>query len=82
MSISPGVDLYIQVRKGFVGQNSSLNRWCKCNDVKRQHAEACLKGMWNGPRGKQLRTELLIASGIASSESVGDVSPMSGRDVA
>ncbi len=64
--LTPGVDLYVQVRQGFVGQNSSLNRWCREKNVTRQHAEAALKGMWNGPKGQKLRTQLIEASGIAN----------------
>ena len=42
---SPGVDLYHHVRQGFVGQRSSLNRWCITHGITRQLAEAALKGM-------------------------------------
>lgn len=61
----PGVALYVKVRQGFVGQNTSLNRFCTENDITRQHAEASLKGMWNGPKGKDMRNRLIEASGIA-----------------
>lgn len=61
-----GPDLYILVRQGFVGQNSSLNRWCKENGINRRNAEAALKGMWNGPKGRKLRNQLISAAGLAS----------------
>ncbi|MEL4302341.1 hypothetical protein ACE02Z_12105 [Shewanella xiamenensis] len=62
----PGIELYIKVRQGFVGQQSSLNRWCKENGVSRQNAEAVLKGMSNGPKAQALRAELINGSGIAA----------------
>lgn len=65
--IKAGPDLYVQVRQGFVGQNSSLNRWCLENGIKRQNAMACLKGMWNGPKGTALRERVVIAAGIVDS---------------
>lgn len=62
----PGLELYVKVRQGFVGQNSSLNRFCKENGIARQNAEASLKGMWNGPKGNAIREQLIQASGISS----------------
>ena len=62
--IKPGPDLYVQVRQGFVGQDSSLNKWCLENGIKRQNAVAALKGMWNGPKGTALRETVVLASGI------------------
>ena len=61
-----GPELYVLVRQGFVGQNSSLNRWCKENGINRRNAEAALKGMWNGPKGRLLRHRLINAAGLDS----------------
>lgn len=63
---NPSINLYISVRQGFVGQNTSLNRWCKENGISRQLAEAALKGMCNGPKGQALREKLVDESGIAA----------------
>ena len=62
--LAPGPELYVRVRQGFVGQNSSLNRWCMDNGVNRHGAVSCLKGVWNGPKGKALREKIIKASGI------------------
>ena len=64
-NLLPGVELYIRVRQGFVGQSSSLNRFCTDNGISRRNAEACLKGMWNGPKGVEMRNRLIEAAGIA-----------------
>lgn len=63
--IKPGPDLYLLVRQGFIGQNTSLNRWCCENGVGRRNAEAALKGMWNGPKGKALREQIAEAAKVA-----------------
>ncbi|MGY8872755.1 MAG: hypothetical protein ACKVJE_20175 [Pseudomonadales bacterium] len=64
--LSPSVDLYNRVSAGFVGQNSSLNKFCTGEGINRRSAESALKGMWNGPKGQKLRTQLIKASGIAN----------------
>jgi hypothetical protein len=66
IDFQPGPALYLLVRQGFVGQNSSLNAWCREHGVARQNAEAALKGMWNGPKSQQLRHQLIADSGVAS----------------
>lgn len=79
---NPSTALYHQVRGGFATQGTSLSKWCSLNGSKIQNARACLVGIWNGPKGKQLRAELIIASGIAPSQSSNLVIQPSGRDVA
>jgi hypothetical protein len=63
--IKAGPDLYLLVRQGFIGQNTSLNRWCCENGVGRRNAEAALKGMWNGPKGQDLRARIAQAARVA-----------------
>ncbi|KEQ19200.1 hypothetical protein [Endozoicomonas numazuensis] len=63
---APGPELYVRVRQGFVGQDSSLNRWCIENGVNRHSAMSCLKGVWNGPKGRALRQKIIEASGISN----------------
>lgn len=71
--IKPSPDLYLQVRIGFVGQNSSLNKWCTDNGITRQNAVAALKGMFNGPKGIALRERVVIAAGLIDCEEDVDV---------
>lgn len=80
--LDSSTELYHQVRGGFATQGTSLSKWCSLNGTKIQNARACLVGTWNGPKGKQLRAELVIASGIAPSQSIDDATQTSGRDVA
>lgn len=67
LDITPSIDLYNQVRGGFVGQGKTINGWCISNGVTRQAAEAALKGMYSGPKAKALKAELVKASGIVIS---------------
>ena len=67
---TPSRDLYNQVRAGFIGQGSSLTKWCRNNGIKPQNAIHCLMGTWDGPKGKALRAELISESGIAAISNV------------
>jgi hypothetical protein len=63
---SPSIDLYNQVRGAFVMQGSTITTWCRKNGHSPVNAKSALVGVWNGPKGKALRNELIEASGIAS----------------
>ena len=63
----PGRDLYLKVRGGFISQDSTLTAWCREHNINPTNAQAALVGIWNGPKGKELRAELIKASGIADS---------------
>jgi hypothetical protein len=63
-NFSPGRDLYYLVRQGFVGQRTSLNRWCITHGVTRQLAEAALKGMYDGPKSRALRARIIEAAKV------------------
>lgn len=67
MSISehqPSVNLYNIVRAGFVAQGTTMGKWCRANDVNPTNARACLVGVWDGPKGKNLRDKIIDASRI------------------
>jgi hypothetical protein len=61
----PSKGLYLKVRTGFVAQGSALGTWCRENNVNLSNARSCLIGSWDGPRGRKLREEIIVASGIA-----------------
>lgn len=63
--VIPSPSLLLQVRAGFVSQGSNLHRWCDENHVLYPNARQSLIGTWNGPKGKELRARLLIASGVS-----------------
>lgn len=63
-NLSPGPDLYRHVRAGFVAQGSTLTTWCRERNINPTNAKSALVGAWNGPKGRQLRRELVEASGI------------------
>ena len=62
----PGPNLYLNVRAGFVQQGTSLTSWCRERGINASNARAALAGAWNGPKGSQLREDLIKASGIRS----------------
>ncbi len=64
---TPGRQLYLQVRAGFITQDSTLGGWCRENGVLPQNALSVLAGTWNGPKAKALRLKIIEASGITSS---------------
>jgi len=41
--------IYRHVRADFVMRGSSLDAWCRANDVARRNARAALIGEWTGP---------------------------------
>lgn len=49
-----GPDLYNVVRASFVARGSSLNAWCRTNNVNRQTVEKALKGDRLGVRSQEL----------------------------
>ncbi len=65
LSLEPSRSLYNKVRGGFIAQGISLSKWCNANDLNVQNAHSCLIGTWNGPKAKELRAELVRASGIS-----------------
>ncbi len=62
------IDLYTQVKAGFLLKGTSLNRWCIENNVLRQNAAQALKGVWNGDKSKELRKILIEAAGLNCAE--------------
>jgi hypothetical protein len=62
------IDLYTQVKAGFLLQGTSLNRWCIEHNVLRQNAAHALKGVWNGDKSKELRKIIIEAAGLTCAE--------------
>jgi len=63
---APSKELYLLVRSGFVAQGSTLTAWCRSQKVNPTNARSALAGVWNGPKGKLLRSRLIEASGITT----------------
>ena len=63
--IKPGPDLYLQVRAGLILKGTTFGAWCRENGIRHTNAKAALVGAWNGPKGREVRRQLLIASGVA-----------------
>ncbi len=66
ISKSKNVDLYTQVKAGFLLQGTSLHKWCLENGIHRQNAAQALKGTWQGEKSMALKIKIILASGICS----------------
>lgn len=66
-TLSPGLDLHLKVRAGFVAQGTSLKAWCNQQAITPSNARDALIGRWNGPKGVALRNRLVKASGVRAS---------------
>jgi hypothetical protein len=63
----PSRELVLKVRSGFVAQGTTLTTWCRENDVHITAARQVLLGVWNGPKGRELRRLICAASGVIRS---------------
>lgn len=63
-SLNPSIDLYLRVRAGFVQQGTTLTAWCRAHGHDVSNARQALFGAWNGPKARELRTEIIKASRI------------------
>ncbi len=63
-STVPGKKLYNGVRASFILNDTTLGEWCKENNVKQVNAKSCLFGIWNGPKGQELRERIIKESNI------------------
>ncbi len=68
---TPSRQLYNQVRGAFVSKGTSLNKWCKANQINPQNALTCLVGSWDGPKAKELRQQIVEASGLSITQDNG-----------
>lgn len=63
--LAVGDGLYCGVRAAFVGQGTSLNRWCIEHDLSRPCAVQILRGYWTESRAKVLLARILDGAGIS-----------------
>lgn len=59
---APGAELLRAVRAGFALQGTTLGRWCRDRDIKLQHARCALLGSWDGPKGREVRAQIVSAA--------------------
>ena len=62
--MTPGRELYIAVRQGLVGKETSLNAWCEANGLSRGKVQAALFGYSNSHDAKDIRRRAMIAAGL------------------
>jgi hypothetical protein len=58
----PSKTLFLNVRAGFVQQNTTFSEWCRKEDINRSNARQALIGSWDGPKAKALRARIIKAS--------------------
>lgn len=63
--ISPSPQLYLRVRAAFIMQGTTFGAWCREKGIHQTNAKSALIGVWNGPKGREVRRQLLIDSGVA-----------------
>lgn len=61
---TPGMDLYVEVRAGFVRQRSSFSQWCMARGVSPQNARGAMIGAWTGPTANALVRDAVAAAQI------------------
>lgn len=61
---TPSKDLHLEVRAAFVRKGTSFNGWCRTQHVCPSNARQCLMGVWDGPKGRSLRDQILQAAGL------------------
>lgn len=57
-------DLLAQVRAGFIARHTTLAEWCRAHGTHPSAARQAIYGTWAGPKGRELKEQLLAASGI------------------
>lgn len=62
--LKPGLNLLLEVKAGFVRQNSSMSRWAKDNGTHVSNVRNALLGSWDGPRGRAMRSRVVKAARI------------------
>lgn len=61
---TPGKDLMLQVRAGFISQGTTLTEWCRENGSHISNVRNALFGTWNGPKGRAMRQRVVKAAKI------------------
>lgn len=61
---SPGNELNLEIRAGFVRQGTTLTRWCKENGLKQSNVRDAILGSWDGPKGRAVRAKVAKAAGV------------------
>lgn len=69
-NLEPNRRLYHTVRAGFVARGTTLTAWCRQHEVNPTNARATLIGVWDGPKGRALRAELIEASCINAQSAI------------
>ncbi|MCY9873909.1 hypothetical protein [Vibrio barjaei] len=64
ISQNADIDLYTQVKAGFLLRGTTFNRWCIENAIQRQNAAQALKGVWKGEKSRALCERLVLAAGL------------------
>ncbi|CAM5385833.1 hypothetical protein [Rhodanobacter lindaniclasticus] len=63
----PGLNLLLEVKAGFVRQNTCMTRWARENNTHVSNVRNALLGSWDGPRGRAMRKRVIKAARIEAS---------------
>lgn len=60
----PSVELYNKVRGAFIAQGRTLKDWAAQNKTHQSNVRSALTGMWDGPKGREMRRRLIKEAGL------------------
>jgi hypothetical protein len=64
----PGRALYVAVRQGFIGKETTLNAWCEAAGFSRGKVQAALYGYSNSDDAKDIRRRAMVAAGLIQAD--------------
>ncbi|WP_085440434.1 hypothetical protein [Magnetofaba australis] len=65
----PGQVLHRQIKGAFVAKGTTFTAWCRENGISPAAGKNSLLGAWDGPKGRQVRQQLIEAAGLTADSS-------------
>ena len=62
----PSIELFREVRAGFIKRGTTFSQWCRDAGENRSNARQAVLGAWDGPKGRAVRMRILKAAGVSA----------------